>query len=180
MAKLLKKSFNLALIQLATGPNKAHNLRQARTKVLEAARQHSAKVVVLPECFNSPYGTQYFPQYAEPLSPPSSSPTTSPSYHALSSLAREANIYLIGGSIPEIDPSTNRLYNTSLTFAPDGSLLASHRKVHLFDIDIPGKIRFHESSVLSPGDHVTLIDLPEYGKVAVAICYDVQIGRAHV
>ena len=46
--------------------------------------------------------------------------------------------------------------------------------MHLFDIDIPGKISFHESEVLSPGNHLTLIDLPDYGKIAVAICYDIR------
>jgi predicted amidohydrolase len=46
--------------------------------------------------------------------------------------------------------------------------------VHLFDIDIPGKITFRESEVLSPGNQVTLVDLPGYGRIAVAICYDVR------
>jgi len=80
----------------------------------------------------------------------------------------------VGGSIPEFWQETNKYYNTSLTFGPDGKLLATHRKVHLFDIDIPGKISFHESEVLSPGNKVTIVDLPEYGKIAVAICYDIR------
>jgi len=46
--------------------------------------------------------------------------------------------------------------------------------VHLFDIDIPGKITFRESGVLSPGNKITIVELPEYGKIAVAICYDVR------
>ena len=46
--------------------------------------------------------------------------------------------------------------------------------MHLFDIDIPGKIKFKESEVLTPGDNVTILDLPEYGKIGVAICYDVR------
>jgi omega-amidase len=98
----------------------------------------------------------------------------SPSYHALSALAREASVYLVGGSIPEHDPATKQYYNTSLTFNPQGELLATHRKVHLFDIDIPGKISFHESEVLSPGNKVTLMELPEYGKLGLAICYDIR------
>ena len=52
--------------------------------------------------------------------------------------------------------------------------MATHRKVHLFDIDIPGKITFRESDVLSPGNKLTLVDLPEYGKIALAICYDIR------
>ena len=46
--------------------------------------------------------------------------------------------------------------------------------MHLFDIDIPGKIKFKESEVLSPGNKITLVDLPEYGKIAVAICYNIR------
>ena len=61
-----------------------------------------------------------------------------------------------------------------MNFSPNGTLLATHRKVHLFDIDIPGKITFKESEVLSPGNKVTMVDFPEYGKVGIAICYDVR------
>ena len=173
MAKLLKTPVKLALIQLATTADKAHNLSHARTKVLEAAKA-GARIVVLPECFNSPYGTKYFQKYAETLLPSPPSASQSPTYHALSQLARDSNAYIVGGSIPELGASSKKLYNTSLTFAPSGELLATHRKVHLFDIDIPGKIRFKESEALSPGNKVSLVELPEYGKIAVAICYDVR------
>ncbi|KAL1302771.1 hypothetical protein AAFC00_003118 [Neodothiora populina] len=173
MAKLLKKPLKLALVQLASGSDKTANLARARTKVLEATK-NGANIVVLPECFNSPYGTKYFPKYAETLIPSPPTEEQSPTYHALSALAKESKAYLVGGSIPEYWEETKKHYNTSLTFGPDGKLLATHRKVHLFDIDIPGKIKFQESEVLSPGNKVTIIDLPEYGKIAVAICYDVR------
>lgn len=156
-----------------TGTDKAANLARARSKVLEATAQ-GAKLVVLPECFNSPYGTSYFPQYCETLLPAPPTESQSPSYHALSKMAKESKSYLVGGSIPEYWPETKKYYNTSLTFGPDGKHLATHRKVHLFDIDIPGKITFKESEVLSPGEQITIVDLPEYGKIAIAICYDVR------
>ena len=173
MAKLLKKPLKLALIQLATGADKTANLTHARTKVLAAARA-GAQLVVLPECFNSPYGTKYFPKYAETLLPSPPTKEQSPSFHALSDMAREAKAYLVGGSIPEFWAKTGKYYNTSLTFGPGGELVGTHRKVHMFDIDIPGKIKFVESEVLSPGNKVTILDLPEYGKVGVAICYDIR------
>src|ERR1700712_752070 len=88
-------------------------------------------------------------------------------------MAKDSKTYLIGGSIPELDDKTQKLYNTSLTFSPTGALLATHRKIHLFDIDIPGKIKFIESEVLSPGDDMTIVTT-EYGKVGVAICYDLR------
>ena len=86
----------------------------------------------------------------------------------------EAKAYLVGGSIPEFVPETKKYFNTSLVFSPEGRLIAALRKTHLFDIDIPGKITFKESDVLSPGNKVTLFDIPEYGKVGLAICYDVR------
>src|ERR1700760_2958854 len=138
MSKLLKNPVKLALVQLACTADKEHNLSHARSKVLEAVRNHNAGIVVLPECFNSPYGTKYFPKYAETLLPSPPTKEQSPSYHALSELAKEAKTYLVGGSIPEYWEETKKYYNTSLTFDPNGNLLATHRKVHLFDIDIPG------------------------------------------
>lgn len=173
---LLKQPVKLACIQLASGTDKAANLSHARDKVLEAATT-GAKIIVLPECFNSPYGCDYFPSYAEQLTPYPPSAEQSPSYHALSAMANETGTYLIGGSIPEVvgeDEKSKTYYNTSLVFGPKGELLATHRKVHLFDIDIPGKITFRESDVLSPGNKLTIVDLPEYGKIGVAICYDIR------
>lgn len=189
--KLLAQPVRLALIQLACTADKAHNLRHARQKVLEAAKApHSAKIVVLPECFNSPYGTKYFGQYAETVfqgteavsaaDTPEPSKEESPSWHALRDMAKEAGVWLIGGSIPErvkkaeASDSPDLLYNTSLVFGPEGQFVGAHRKVHLFDIDIPGKIRFKESEVLTAGNKVTLLDLPGLGKIGLAICYDVR------
>lgn len=161
-----------------TDVNKEKNLSRARSKVLEAS-QEGARLVILPECFNSPYGTQYFPQYAESLHPCCSiDQKWSPSYQALSEIAAEANVYLVGGSIPEFDPATKRYYNTSLVFSPSGSLIGAHRKTHLFDIDIPEKIKFKESAVLSAGDQLTVVNLPDYGKIGIAICYDIRFPEA--
>ncbi|KAF9886867.1 hypothetical protein FE257_010990 [Aspergillus nanangensis] len=177
MATLLKQPLKLALVQLASGADKTINLSHARSKVLEAAKA-GAKLIVLPECFNSPYGTQFFPKYAETLLPSPPTQEQSPSFHALSAIAAEAKAYLVGGSIPELEPTTNKYYNTALVFSPSGALIGTHRKTHLFDIDIPGKIRFKESEVLSPGNQLTMVDLPEYGKIGLAICYDIRFPEA--
>ena len=55
----------------------------------------------------------------------------------------------------------------------NGSMIAMHRKIHLFDIDIPGKITFKESLVLSPGDKQTIFET-KYGKMGLGICYDMR------
>ncbi|KAL2152561.1 hypothetical protein VTH82DRAFT_5745 [Thermothelomyces myriococcoides] len=183
---VLKQPVKIACVQLAAGPDKAANLAHAAVKVREAAAT-GAKIVVLPECFNSPYGCDHFPSYAERLLPSPPSPEQSPSFHALSAMARDNGIYLVGGSIPELVTTEDgggsgtegrkaekKYYNTSLTFSPTGQLLAQYRKMHLFDISIPGRITFRESDVLSPGDSLALVDLPGYGRVGIAICYDVR------
>ena len=77
-----------------------------------------------------------------------------------------------------MEPTSKKYYNTSLVFSPSGSLIGTHRKTHLFDIDIPGKITFKESEVLSPGNQLTLVDLPEYGRIGLAICYDIRFPEA--
>ncbi|KAI5781933.1 carbon-nitrogen hydrolase [Geopyxis carbonaria] len=170
----------LALIQLASTADKSSNLERAATFVKSAA-QAGASIVVLPECFNSPYGCEHFPRYAEPIPRPGMPPASvsalaSPSFRALSTLAAAAKVHLVAGSIPEsvkIEGDT-KYYNTCMVFSPAGELLATHRKIHLFDIDIPGKIKFRESDVLSPGHAPTLVDIPGVGKLGVAICYDIR------
>lgn len=54
-----------------------------------------------------------------------------------------------------------------------GTIVGKHRKVHLFDINIPGGIKFTESSTLSPGQNLTLISSP-WGKIGLGICYDIR------
>lgn len=165
--------FKIALCQIAVGDDKAANIATASTAISTAAA-NSAQVVVLPECWNSPYATTSFPQYAEeiPAAKAQLDAAKHPSTLALSELAAKHKVFLVGGSIPEKD-AAGKVYNTSVTFSPEGELIAKHRKVHLFDIDVPGKITFKESDTLTAGDSVTLFDTP-FGKIGVGICYDIR------
>ncbi|GLG98715.1 Omega-amidase NIT2 [Gryllus bimaculatus] len=170
------RNFRLGLIQLLVGHNKSENVKRA-LNLIKTAKTNGCQVVALPECFNSPYGTstmrrkknantyrKYFSEYAENV--PNGSTCQN-----LSKAAKENNIYLIGGSIPEIDGG--KLYNTCTAWGPSGELLAQHRKVHLFDIDIPGKITFKESETLSAGSNFTFFDTP-FCTVGLGICYDLR------
>ncbi|XP_043849418.1 LOW QUALITY PROTEIN: omega-amidase NIT2 [Dromiciops gliroides] len=157
--------FRLALIQLRVSSVKSDNLNRAGEFIKEAASQ-GAKIIALPECFNSPYGTNYFPEYAETI--------PGESTKRLSDLAKEYQVYLVGGSIPEEDGG--KFYNTCTVFGPDGTLLTKHRKLHLFDIDVPGRIRFQESETLSAGDSFSMFETP-YCKVGVGICYDIRFAE---
>lgn len=161
-------TFRFAACQLHVTDDKAANIANCRAQVRTAVEEHKADVVALPECWNSPYGTQSFPIYAEPLY----KPDDSPSYQAMSDMAREHGVVLIGGSVPERGED-GRLYNTCLSFGADGSLIGSYRKMHLFDIDVPGKITFKESETLSAGNQFCVLDT-NHCKIGIAICYDVR------
>jgi predicted amidohydrolase len=165
-----KRFLKIALLQLKGSSNKTENLLRAKSKILEAS-SNGAELIVLPECFQSPYAIESFAEYAEDISSKSES---SVSYKMLSESAKEAQVYLIGGSIPERDSKTDKLFNTCVVFNPHGQEIAIHRKVHLFDIDVPGKIKFKESAVLSPGCSLTHFEVKEWGKIGLGICYDLR------
>ncbi|MDR3072560.1 MAG: carbon-nitrogen hydrolase family protein [Clostridiales Family XIII bacterium] len=154
--------YKLALCQMYTIDDKKKNMETAADFVNRAAAG-GAKVVSLPEMWNTPYDNSFFPRYAEDAE--------GPSVVLMADLARTNEVYLIGGSIPE--RQGEKLYNTSYIFAPDGQLLAKHRKIYLFDINVTGGVRFMESDTLTAGDSETVIDT-EFGKIGVAICFDVR------
>ncbi|KAJ3726312.1 carbon-nitrogen hydrolase [Lentinula raphanica] len=182
MSKLAKpptfKPFRLALIQLGSiGANKSDNLKHAREMILKAA-SGKPDLIVLPECFNSPYGHVHFPVYAEKIGfKPGEAydigKSESESVKMLSSAAKECRTWLIGGSIPERDASSDDVYNTCTVYNPQGELIASHRKVHLFDIDIPGKIKFKESETLTGGTTTNFFDT-DFARIGLGICYDIR------
>ncbi|KAJ7109110.1 carbon-nitrogen hydrolase [Mycena epipterygia] len=173
------KPFRLALIQLGNvTSNKSDNLVHAREMILKAAAStKKPDLIVLPECFNSPYGHVHFPVYAEKIGftgkPYNVAETESESVKMLSNVAKETKTWLIGGSIPERDPDGKNLYNTCTVYNPDGDLVATHRKVHLFDIDIPGKITFKESETLTGGATTNFFDT-EFARIGLGICYDIR------
>ncbi len=158
MTKLLT-----ALIQMRVTADKAENLQVAGDWIGRCASEGAA-LVVLPEMFCCPYDTAAFPKYAEPEG--------GPAWQALADAARQAQVYLVGGSMPEVD-SSGRIYNTCYIFDPHGRQIGRHRKMHLFDIDVSGGQRFCESDTLSPGSQVTVVETA-FGRVGVAICYDLR------
>ena len=121
----------------------------------------------------SRYSNDAFPVYAEELPPATPIDAgKSPSATMLRAAAKEHGIFLVGGSVPEREG--DRLFNTCMIFGPTGELLAKHRKTHLFDIDIPGKMTFKESETLTGGNQLTLFEGPHGVKAGVAICYDMR------
>lgn len=167
----LSKSLKVALIQLKAGADKKANLAKATSYIDDAVRKSTIgklDLVMLPECFNSPYDVNQFRNYAEVI-------PTGDTTKILSETAKKHGIYIVGGSFPEIDPAQgDKIYNTSLIFSPSGDIIAKHRKVHLFDIDIQGGISFKELASLSAGERATVFKLGDFGNVGLGICYDIR------
>lgn len=155
----------LALCQMPVTASLVQNHAVMQDYVRRAAAQ-GADVVCLPEMWACPYENSAFPKYAEREG--------GETWSCLQAAARENRVWLVGGSVPEQDGE--HLYNTCYVFSPAGELLAKHRKVHLFDIDVPGGQRFMESDTLSPGDSLTIFDTP-WGRVGVAICFDIRFAE---
>ena len=122
-----------------------------------------ADIIILPEMFNCPYDSSFFNRFSESY--------PGETVNLLSRLARLHSVYVIGGSIPELDG--NSIYNTSYSFDRKGSLIGKHRKIHLFDVDVEGGISFKESETITAGSDATVIET-EFCKIGVAICYDMR------
>ena len=152
----------IALIQMPVTADKQENLRVARRCLEEAAAQ-KVDLAVLPEMFCCPYENACFRTYGEPEG--------GPAQEALRKAAAELGIYVVGGSLPELEE--HRVYNTSYVFGPDGTQLAKHRKVHLFDIDVAGGQSFRESDTLSPGNAITTFETA-FGTMGLCICFDLR------
>lgn len=159
----LENNFKIGICQMVVTNRKELNLVKAR-KMIREASSNGSKIVILPEMFNCPYSTNAFPEYAEQY-------PNGETINMLSETAREEGIYLIGGSIPEKEEG--KVFNTSFTFNPLGDMIGRHRKVHLFDVDLPSGLSFRESKTLSPGNQVTVINTAP-ATLGVAICYDIR------
>ncbi|XP_053698300.1 omega-amidase NIT2-like [Sabethes cyaneus] len=154
----------IALIQLKIDRSKEKTLKNAVDLIRIAKKEKDATVVVLPESFNCPYSEKNFQAAAEeiPLGPTS---------QALSKAARDFGVYIVGGSI--IETCCGKLYNTCTVWKPDGELLARHRKVHLRDVNVPGKLVVNESQVFTQGDCYTTFFVGET-KIGLGVCWDMR------
>ncbi|KAM7363067.1 omega-amidase NIT2 [Cochliomyia hominivorax] len=161
----MNKIMRLALLQLKGSKDKLANINHAAQKIREAVQQHQPRLLVLPECFNCPYGAKYFREYSEFV--PSGQTS-----QRLSELAKQLKVYIVGGTIPELGEN-DKIYNTCTVWSPEGTLVAKHRKMHLFDVDVKGGIRFKESETLSAGSDFTIIEIDGH-KIGFGICYDIR------
>jgi deaminated glutathione amidase len=162
------RSYLAAAVQMAASSVKEENLAKAETFVRLAA-ERGATLIVLPEVFawRGPRADE--PAQIEPIPGPTS--------ERLRDLARRYQIYLLAGSFLEKGDDA-RSYNTSLLLGPQGDMLAHYRKIHLFDVDIPGQVRVKESDTKKPGETVVAAATP-LGVLGLSVCYDLRFPELY-
>jgi len=165
-----------AALQMCSSDDVEANLAVVRQQVGEAAAA-GARLVVLPECFAF-LGRRDVDKMAiaESLDGP-----PGPIRGALGELATKHGVWIVGGGMPErAEPAAGRprAYNTAVVVAPDGGVVARYRKIHLFDVDIPGGATLRESDTTAAGDEPVVVEVDGW-KVGVTICYDVRFPELY-
>jgi deaminated glutathione amidase len=159
----------VACVQLTSRTDRAANLETAERLVAQAAAT-GADVVVLPEKWNGIGDAVYYHDTAEPLE-------GGESVAAMSGWARTHGITLVGGSIVELREGRDKRSNTSLVFDSDGEIVATYRKIHLFDVEVGGVV-YRESESEEPGDESVVAEVEDW-KLGLTVCYDVRFPELY-
>ena len=160
----------VAAVQTTAGPDRDENLGAAGALVAEAAAS-GAELVVLPELFSVAGSPEVLRTMAEDLRGPTLAWATR--------LAADLSVHILAGSFPERAADGRRVHNTSCLVAPTGALVATYRKVHLFDVDLPGA-EVRESATFVPGDDICVAPLPNVPAVlGLSICYDLRFPELY-
>ena len=157
--------FTAAMIQMCTSLSPEASFRQAEALVREAVAQ-GADYVQTPEVSNLIQKNRK--ALFELLAPEEEDV----SLKAYRDLARELKIHLHVGSLA-LRATPERAVNRSFLIAPDGNVLASYDKIHMFDIELEGGESYRESANYQPGETAVISDLP-WGRIGLTICYDVR------
>ncbi len=155
----------IALIQMTSSPDVAANLAYVYDKIREAAGQ-GATFITTPE------NSDFMIDGAERKIANAYDEATHPFLPAMKKLASELKITILLGSIA-VKIGDGKLNNRSYLFAPNGDILASYNKIHLFDVDLPTGEQRRESAMITSGDKAVLVDAG-FAKIGMTICYDVR------
>jgi deaminated glutathione amidase len=158
----------IAVVQMRSGRDMARNLVDATALVREAAAQ-GATYVLTPEVSN------IFEPDKERLKSVAMAEADDMFVKRFSAMAQELGIYLHAGSLA-LNAGGEKLANRSMLFGPDGALIVSYDKIHLFDIDLANGESYRESATYNPGANAVTAQLPDF-KLGFAICYDMRFPR---
>lgn len=132
--------------------------------------KYHPKIIVLPEYFNTLFGHDYAANIAEVI-------PNGETCKLLSNIAKELNVYLVAGSMPERDnQNQDYLYNTSTVWGPNGNLITKYRKIHLTDFHSDTNQKFYESEFMKNGDNFTTFDIDGF-KFGLGIGYDLSYNE---
>ena len=158
-------TFTAAMVQMRTSLLPEPSLEQGMKLIREAAKQ-GAHYVLTPEVSNMMQLNR------KALFEHLASEDDDKSLRAYRALAKELKIHLHVGSLA-LKFSEEKAVNRSFLISPDGAVLASYDKIHMFDIDLPGGESYRESANYQPCETAVISDLP-WGRIGLTICYDVR------
>jgi predicted amidohydrolase len=158
-----------AAVQLHSTPDRDRNLAAADRLTREAAAA-GAQLVVLPEKWPALGTPEQTIAAAEPFD--------GPILQWAKGIARELGIDLVAGSFSERVEGDERGRNTSVHVGPDGELRASYRKIHMFDVEVGGRV-YKESEHEAPGDEIVLSETAGGTRLGLTICYDVRFPELY-
>jgi predicted amidohydrolase len=158
-----------AAVQLQSTPDRDRNLAAA-DRLTRAAASAGADLVVLPEKWPALGTPEQTIAAAEPLD--------GPVVQWARDIARELGIDLVAGSFSERVEGDERGRNTSVHVGPDGELRASYRKIHMFDVEVGGRV-YKESEHEAPGDEIVLSETAGGSRLGLTICYDVRFPELY-
>ena len=157
--------FTAAMVQMRTGLLPEPSLKQGVELIRQAAAQ-GADYVQTPEVSNM------MQQNRAALFEHLAAEEDDISLKAYRALARELKIHLHIGSLA-LRASPERAVNRSFLIGPDGAIIASYDKIHMFDIELPDGESYRESANYQPGETAVIADLP-WGRIGLTICYDLR------
>ncbi|HSG89444.1 MAG TPA: carbon-nitrogen hydrolase family protein [Pseudomonadales bacterium] len=162
----------VAALQMTSGLDVAANLGTARRLIAEAAGL-GAQLVVLPENFAFMGRTEAERRrIVEPVD-------DGPIQAAVAEAARAAGTWVIAGTTPIEVAGDTRPANACLVYDPSGRRVARYDKIHLFDVDIPGRDEgYRESANAAPGAEPVVVDTP-VGRVGLTVCYDLRFPELY-
>jgi deaminated glutathione amidase len=157
----------VAALQMTTGPDVGANLAEAGALLEEAARL-GARIAALPENFAF-MGLEDADKRAV-----AEDDDAGPIQDFLASTARRRGIWIVGGTVPVRGGADGRVSAASLVYDSDGRRVARYDKIHLFDVDIPGRAeQYRESAHVAAGAAPVTVDTPA-GRLGLSVCYDVR------
>jgi len=160
----------VAAIQMVSTPNVAENLAAVRRLVAQAAAQ-GADFVALPEYWPI-MGMSDTDKVAH-----AEQPGRGPIQECMMELAREHNIWLVGGTLPTVSPDAGKVLNTTLVYDPQGQLASRYDKIHLFGFN-RGSESYDEARTIVPGAEIGVFDAP-FGRVGLSVCYDLRFPELY-